>query len=243
MWQAVEFNMPLFHRPEVAIAFDPVTWATCDVLLDGCSEMDFPTSFEDIEVVPHNDILGPLDAVSATSVFGQPALAIEGPSVADLEIIDDTGKSETVRVTVTNTGSWIGSYRVRANVPWLVARHPGQSSSVSIDAGIAVGAETAIVVSADPVQTAQGYVAQLDIALDWHFMGLGTQAGTIIIEPLWGTGQALSIAVTGTTAYEAPPEPTPTPTLVPTNTVAPSPTATPEKYELHAPGLATGDHE
>ena len=246
MWSPVEFNMPFFHRSEVAASFDPVVWETCDIFIDGCAPMDFPTSFEDVEVVPHNDPLPPLDSVEAASVFGQPALLIEGPSSADLEILDDTGKSESVRVTVTNTGSWIGSYRILSSAPWLVARHPGQPSSVSLDAGIAIGAETEIVVIAEPRTTRQGYVAEIDVSLDWRQMGLGTQSGTITIQPLWGTGQALTINVDGTTEYEPPPEPTPTPTPIPTATttsVQPTATATPEKFELHAPGIATGDSD
>ncbi len=243
MWQPVEFNMPLFDRPEVAAAFDPVVWDTCDIFEDGCAAMDFPTTFEDIEVAPHHDVLDRLDPVEATSVFGQPALSIEGPTSADLEVLDDTGKAESVRVTITNAGSGIGSYRVRSNVPWLLARHPGQSSSVSIDGGIAIGAETEVVVTSNPLTTSQGYVAQLDITLDWRNMGLGTQAGTIIIEPLWGTGPTLTMAVTGTTEFEAPPEPTPTPTPVPTSAPSASATPTPEKWELTAPGLTTGEND
>jgi hypothetical protein len=238
LWQPVIFNMPFFHREEVASALNPAVWAECDVLIDGCAAMDFPTSFEELEVVPHPDPVLPVDPALAQQVFGQPALLISGPSSADLEITDNTGRSETARVTVTNNGNWLGVYRIRSSVPWLIARHPGDSASRSLDAGLAVGSETEIVVIVDPLRTRDGYVAEIDIALDWHLMQLGSQSGTITIESLWGTGDPLTVVVTGSTAFEAPPEPTPTPTPTIQPTLVP-PTATPEVHGAHAPGVTT----
>jgi hypothetical protein len=240
LWQPVEFNMPFFHREEVAAVFAPEVWQNCDVLIDGCAAMDFPTSFEELNVVPHNDPVQPVDPALALQVFGQPFLSIQGPTTADLEILDSSGVSESVRVTVTNSGSWLGVYRVRSSVPWLVARHPGDQVGRTLDAGIAVGAETEIVVIASPLRTRAGYAAEIDIALDWRQMALGSQQGSIVIEPLWGTGEPLAIAVTGSTAFEAPPEPTPTPT--PTSQPPQSaPTATPVVHDAHAPGLAVSE--
>jgi hypothetical protein len=240
LWQPVEFNMPFFHRDEVAASFDPVVWDVCDVLVDGCAAMDFPTSFEDVEVVPHLDPVAPIDPSLALQVFGQPFLTIGGPTNADLEILDNSGVSQTVRVTVTNDGTWLGVYRVRSSAPWLVARHPGDQVSRTLDAGLAVGLETEIVVIADPLRTRAGYTAEIDIALDWRWMVVGSQQGTITIEPLWGTGEPLTIAVSGSTAFEAPPEPTPTPTPIPQPTLA-NPTATPETHGAHAPGLSVSE--
>jgi hypothetical protein len=145
-----------------------------------------------------------------------------------------------VRVTVTNDGTWLGVYRVRSSAPWLVARHPGDQVSRTLDAGLAVGLETEIVVIADPLRTRAGYTAEIDIALDWRWMVVGSQQGTITIEPLWGTGEPLTIAVSGSTAFEAPPEPTPTPTPIPQPTLA-NPTATPEIHGAHAPGLTASE--
>jgi hypothetical protein len=232
--------MPFFHREEVAAVFLPSVWDGCSVLVDGCAAMDFPTSFEELNVLPHNDPVAPVDPALALQVFGQPFLSIDGPTTADLEILDNSGVSETVRVTVTNNGNWLGVYRVRSSAPWLFARHPGDQVSRTLDAGIAVGAETEIVVIANPLRTSAGYIAELDIALDWRQMALGSQQGSITIEPLWGTGEPLTIAVTGSTAFEAPPEPTPTPTPTPQPTQV-APTATPVVHDAHAPGLAASE--
>lgn len=225
MWSPVTFNMPDFDRPEVAVAFDPQHFIDCDGHLLGCPGMDFPTSVADDpltldknEAVPTNpDPVPPADAAMAARFVGAPMLTFAGPSSVSLEA-RATGVIDQATVTATNTGSFIGPFRIRSTAPWLVVRGPGDTAARTLDGAIAVGETTTVVIKSEPLQTSNGHVQQLVVTLDPMVMPFGTpQTATVFFEPLFGGGATFSVNVSAMNNYVAP-TPTPTPIPIPTDT-------------------------
>jgi len=97
-------------------------------------------------------------------------------------------------ITVRNTGTWIGPFRVRTSAPWIVVRHAGDASGRTLDAGVAIGSDTEVVTqqaSAGPPprqrQAQQGYVSELIVTANPTLVGTGqAPVGTLWIEPLLG---------------------------------------------------------
>jgi hypothetical protein len=244
LWAPVQFRMPDFTMPEVAAAFGPENFTICrddSGFAGGCPGMDFPTSFPDLQLETSPDLVPPvapeMALTEAAALLGAPVFQYLGGSSATLEVSKD-GVSQSTSVTVRNAGTWIAPFRIRSDVPWIVIRHPGDSASRTLDASVAVGAETLVVTKQIPSSTAgqppekvtqQGYDSVLLISLDPTKMPQGTHAGTLWIEPLLGRGTPVSIAVLGTNLYEGGPLPapvTPIPTPIGFRSLLPGLTAT-----------------
>lgn len=214
IWDPVEFNLPDFEREEVAAAFDPAVYLQCsseDSFIDGCAAMDFPTSFPDEGIETTKDPTPPSDPSRAAQLLGSPSLSFSGPGTATLEARAD-GTIDTVEVLVTNTGTGLGSFRVRSSSPWLVAREPGDSPGRTLDAGIAVGSDVEVVLGGG-AGTTQGHQSRVLVTLDPDGMPAGPESASITFEPLAAGGEPFTVVVEGINNY-VPQTPTPSPTPV-----------------------------
>ncbi|MCS7294121.1 MAG: hypothetical protein RMK15_01675 [Chloroflexota bacterium] len=199
MWGPVTFQMPRFDAPDVAAAFSPDAWLECALYLR-CAGMDFPTTIPELGVAPHPDPSPPADPAGAAVLLGAPRLAVEGPAAAVLQTRPN-GDSDSVTVTVRNTGTWIAPFRVRTSAPWIRVRHPGDPVTRTLDGGVAVGTETRVVVTAN--QTTAGYVSVLLIDVDRSRQPEGVATGAVWIEPLFGQGAPARIDITAVKSGDA----------------------------------------
>lgn len=218
LWDPVDFQMPDLDREEIADAFDPEHWGCVS---NGCEAMDFPTSFPDDDIEPHEDIVGPVPASMAEDYLGDPNVSFSGPSTANLQARSN-GTIDSVNVTATNNGTYIAPFRIRSTASWLVVTDAGGSSSRYMHGNLAVGDDQEIVITNVPQrQTKIGHDAHMRVTLRPQGMPAGPVTGTVYFEPLYGDGETFSVTVTGVNNYSPP---TPTPTASPT---PPGPTATP----------------
>ncbi|MBI5946619.1 MAG: hypothetical protein HY875_00590 [Chloroflexi bacterium] len=181
MWAAQAFLMPALTREPVSAAFNPKNFLDCQEAgfsgtATACRAMDFPTALPDDPATKvddstrtHADTTAPPDPKWASTYLGAPVLSVVGPTAATLNAYAD-GTASSTSITVRNTGKWIAPFRVRSSVPWLVARHPGDATTVSIDGGVAIGAETKVVLESakkvslniyvkdEPILTAQATI-------------------------------------------------------------------------------------
>lgn len=200
-WAPVQVNMPDFTRPEVAAAFDPQHFLDCENagFSGGCPKMDFPTSFPGAPA--HRDPT-PLPAASASAAaVGSPSLVVDGATTITLRETS-AGVYDTAQVSVRNAGSWIAPFRIRSTAAWLTVRHPGDPTSRTLDASIAIGAETDVVTqqaSAGPPPRARiavkGQVSQLLITIQPTLVPAAGGEASIWIEPLLG-GAPIELKVT-----------------------------------------------
>jgi len=156
IWPPQAFDMPFLQREPVSAAFNPQNFLDCQEAgfagtAAPCVAMDYPTTLpddlataEDESVQPHADSTPLAAAALASAYLMAPRLAVSGPSLSTLTVYAD-GTANAVTVTVRNNGTGIAPFRVRASAAWLVARHPGDAASVSIDGSVAIGAETKVV--------------------------------------------------------------------------------------------------
>ncbi|WP_322817516.1 hypothetical protein [Tepidiforma sp.] len=99
-------------------------------------------------------------------------------------------------LTVRNTGTGIGPFRVRTSATWLIVRHPNDPPGRVIDGAVAVGSDLQVVTSTSPRVTQAGADSVLEIRIDPAVLPTSATSGTILIEPLMGPLQAFSITVT-----------------------------------------------
>ncbi|MGI8927002.1 MAG: hypothetical protein ACR2HN_10200 [Tepidiformaceae bacterium] len=211
MWTPQVFNMPDFDREEVASAFSPLNFINCEDanvndLRAACQPMDFLTSFEDDPETPedegvttHADTSPVANAAAAAAFRGEPALKVDGPATATLAVFSD-GTASKLTITVTNSGTWIAPFRVRSTAPWLVARHPNDPSTRTLDGGVAIGVETNVVLTSTPRVTQKGYASQLNVSLNAAMVPPGGGTATLWIEPLFGSGAKYELQITATKA-------------------------------------------
>ncbi len=217
-WNAVDFNMPDFDRPEVAEAFEPKVYQDCywEGPSLGCPGMDFPTSFPDDDLEPHKDIVPPTDVSKRAQYLGNPSLSFNGPSSAVTLEASGGGSIDSVAVSATNTGSFIAPFRIRTTASWLVVTDANGSQTRYLDGNLAIGKESEVVVRATPVrETKQGHVAEMKVTLVPERMPAGQSTATVYFEPLFGGGSTYSLTVTGKNNTSVAPTPTPSPTPKP----------------------------
>lgn len=216
MWMPQEFAMPNFSIAAVATAFQPANFESCEDagFAGGCPAMDFPTSIPELGVATHPDATPPANPAEAAALLGNPHLSFTGATEAKLVAYVD-GVVTSTTVTVTNTGTWIGPFRVRSSAPWLIARHAGDSATRTVDGGVAIGRETDVVTqkatSSQPRVAQKGYESVLVVTLDTATMPTGTHEATLWIEPLLGGGAPFVLAVTATNHGAPAPGGTPPP--------------------------------
>jgi hypothetical protein len=229
LWQSQAVGMPHFEKEAVSAAFDVEHFATCEDagFSGGCPKMDYPTAFAapepdpsateddasatsteedaaDRAIVPHRDTTPPIDANIAQVYLGKPVLAVEGPATAELTTAAAGLRSVTVKVR--NVGTFVAPFRIRSTASWLVVRHANDPAGRTLDGGVAVGAETKVILqtanATRPRIAQDGYVSTLAVTLSQGSVPRGTSTATLVIEPLWGAGQTYSLRVTATRAED-----------------------------------------
>jgi len=207
LWVPLVFAMPNLSNPTVAAAFQPANFQACQdnqSFSGGCPAMDFPTSFPTATppVAPSPDPTPPVNASLLAGFLGNPTLQITGPTTLTLAPNPD-GSMQSGTVTVHNSGTFIAPFRIRTSAGWLTVRHPGDSSARSLVGGVAIGSDVNVVTqsgnSSGRQRIAQnGYDSVLMITVVPSIMPAGTSTGTVVIEPLLGSGAPFTITVTAT---------------------------------------------
>ncbi len=213
LWPPQVFNMPDLSNETIAAAFQVANFTACDAaddFLAGCPAMDFPTSFPDATppVPAHADSTPAVDPSLAAAFIGSPKLVVSGPTSGTLDPASPAG----IQLIVKNAGTWIAPFRIRTSASWIVVRHPGDPPARTLDGGVAIGAETDVVLAQQsgsaPRSAQKGYQSILSVTVDPSLLPEGLQTGTVIIEPLLGGGSPfqLTVSATGATgAANAPP--------------------------------------
>jgi hypothetical protein len=212
-WQSIPVSMPDFSRPEVSQAFDPQHFLDCQDagFAGGCPAMDFPTASPDALLI-HTDPT-PVPAASAqAAAIGSPIIVVSGP--AEIKLAEGTdGSATSVAITVRNDGTWIGPFRIRTSAPWIVVRHARDPAGRSLDAGVAIGADTDVVTQqasagppAKPRLSQKGYASDLIVTADPSLIRPGeAPEGTLWIEPLLGgPAYEFRVSITGHTVIGLP---------------------------------------
>jgi hypothetical protein len=203
MWAPQYFFMPDFTIPEVGAAFTAERFTACEDkgFSGGCPNMDFPTTIAAHGLAPHPDLTPPGNPALASKFLGDPRLAYTGPASMVLTAYQD-GTASSGALTVRNIGTWIAPFRVRVSAPWIVVRHPGEAPGRTIDGGVAIGRETDVVTQGKtptkPRLAQKGYDSQLVITLNPDAMPPGVQQGSVMIEPLLGSGGVFQVTITAT---------------------------------------------
>ncbi|GAB4326673.1 MAG: hypothetical protein Kow0010_09890 [Dehalococcoidia bacterium] len=211
MWAPIEFTMPDLSIPEIGQAFLPQNFIDCQArgYEDGCPGMDYPTSLPDLGIEPHVDPTPPFDRTLLAQLLGAPSLSISGPREIDV-IVNEDGSESGGTVIAVNEGTFVAPFRIWSSHPWIIVRHPPDPSSRRLQGSVAIGRETQVVLSREPLQTANGYDSVLYITADGSKAPTGSSTGTIVITPLFGSGQPVTITVRLENAY-VPTDPTPDP--------------------------------
>ncbi len=231
-----DVNMPDMEIEEIAEAFDPAHFTDCQAasFTGGCPLMDFLTAFPDKKITPHVDNTPAVDPAKAAQLLGAPVLAYSGPTSGNITV-QANGTANSIQVSVSNIGTGIGTFRVRSSKPWIVARHPGDPASRTMDGGVALGADMPVVVQRSPLITTPGYTSVLNISVIPALMPAGSSTAVLYIDPLLAGGDTFAVTIT-VFRPEIINVPTATPTLtvpvpgspsVPTSTPTATPTATP----------------
>jgi hypothetical protein len=191
--------------------------------------MDFPTTIPASNVAPHPDTTPPVDPSLAAAFIGDPRLQTTGPTTASLET--NSSGATSVTITVSNVGTWLAPFRIRTSANWIVVRHANDPVARTLDGGVAIGNETDVVLQRGGVTTPRiaqkGYQSVLTVTLDQASMPGGTSTGTVLIEPLLGSGSTFTLTVTGKNNG-----------VPATPTRPPSPTPTPQVFQAVAPGVS-----
>lgn len=205
LWQPVVFAMPNLTDPSVAAAFQPANFQACQDnqnFAGGCPAMDFPTSFPNYTppVSPNPDPTPAVNPGLLAGFLGNPILQVTGPATLTLAPNAD-GSRQSGTVTVHNAGTFIAPFRIRTSAAWLTVRHPNDPAARSMVGGVAIGGETEVVTqsgnSSGRQRIAQaGYDSVLMITVDPSIMPAGTSTGTVVIEPLLGSGSPFTVTVT-----------------------------------------------
>jgi hypothetical protein len=185
-------------------AFDPQNFIDCQAagFSGGCAAMDYPTSIPEREIWTRTDPteVNPADAIG---FLGAPVLQVTGPTTANLAV-PASGTPGSVQVVVSNTGTWLAPFRVRTSMPWLIARHPTDPATRTLDGGVAVGKEVTVVVTSAPRVTQAGYDSILMVTVDPARYPGGTQTAKLWVEPLYGAGSVFELTVTAIGSSPAP---------------------------------------
>jgi hypothetical protein len=234
MWPPQVFNMPDLALDAVASAFKPAVFLACDNadsqdFAGGCPGMDFPTTIPASNVAPHPDTTPPVDPSLAAAFIGDPRLQTTGPTTASLET--NSSGATSVTITVSNVGTWLAPFRIRTSANWIVVHHANDPVARTLDGGVAIGSETDVVLQRGGVTTPRiaqkGYQSVLTVTLDQASMPGGTSTGTVLIEPLLGSGSTFTLTVTGKNNG-----------VPATPTRPPIPTPTPQVFQAVAPGVS-----
>ena len=205
LWTPLVFAMPNLSDPTVAAAFQPANFQACQdnqSFSGGCPAMDFPTAFQNYSppVKPNPDPTPPVDPGLLAGFLGNPIMQITGPSSLGPNA---DGSMPQGTVTVHNSGTFIAPFRVRASAAWIAVRHPGDPSARSLVGGVAMGSDVDVVTqsgnSSGRQRIAQnGYDSVLLVTVDPSILPPGTSTGTVVIEPLLGSGTPFTITITAT---------------------------------------------
>ena len=153
-------------------------------------------------VTTHRDTTATIDGGLVAALLGKPVLEVEGPAKA--ELVTSGPGNLTVTLAVRNKGAMIAPFRVKTSARWLVVRHPGDPASRTLDGGVAIGSDLQVVTQAPsatrPRIAQAGYTSQLLVTLVYAEMPPGMSTGTVLIEPLWGSGKTYILQVTATKA-------------------------------------------
>ena len=196
MWPPLEVAMPSLSVPAVAAAFAPAAYSECADrgFAGGCAAMDFPTTIPELGITPHADPT-PAPVPSLAGAFlGAPKLQVIGERAVTLQVT--ASSSTAASLTVRNLGTGIGPFRVRTSAAWLVVRHPNDPPGRVVDGGVAIGKDLPVVVSTSPRSVQAGLDSVLEIRINPALLPQGATGGTVLIEPLLGTLQPVTITVT-----------------------------------------------
>ena len=207
LWPPQVFAMPDLSNPAVAAAFQPANFMSCQNsqgFSGGCPAMDFPTSFPNLvpPVVPHTDSTPAVDPSLLAGFLGNPITQVTGPSQLNLALNPD-GSPQTGSVTVHNAGTFIAPFRIRTSDSWITVRHPTDPPGRNMEGGVAIGAETQVVLQSSNSSGRQrlaqnGYDSVLQISFDPTILPSGQSTGTVVIEPLLGSGTPFTVTVIAT---------------------------------------------
>lgn len=195
LWQPQTVSMPAVYPSseifEVSAAFAPEVYSACEdaSFSGGCPGMDYPTTIPEHEIWTHTD--NTPDPGIPSGILGAPILSISGPPSAEL-VANANGSSSSFTVTVRNTGTSLAPYRIRSSAPWLVARHPDDAATRTLDGGIAAGADVPVS-SGGTVK--QGYDSILNVTVNVPAYPGGDRTATLWIEPLYGGGSVYQVQV------------------------------------------------
>ncbi|GIW12869.1 MAG: hypothetical protein KatS3mg062_0308 [Tepidiforma sp.] len=196
MWPPRPVSMPALSVPQVAAAFAPAAYEECadNSFAGGCAAMDYPTTIPELGLEPHRDAPSSVTPAAAAKYLGAPRLQVLGERNVTLQV---TGSgSSAASLTVRNLGTGIGPFRVRTSAAWLLVRHPNDPPGRVVDGSVAVGSDQQVVISASPRVVQAGADAVLEIRVDPAALPAGATGGTVLIEPLLGELQPVTITVT-----------------------------------------------
>lgn len=210
IWPPQEAAMPAFSWPAVATAFAPTAFQACVAksFEGGCSAMDYPTTIPELGITTHRDSTPRASAALSRSFLGAPQLQVLGERAVTLQV--SASGSTAASFTVRNNGTGIGPFRVRTSAAWLIVRSPNDPPGRQFDGGVAIGRDMQVVTSSSPRTAQAGYDAVLEIRIDPATIPAGVTSGSVLIEPLLGTLQPVTITVTvqrGGSASGPPPLP------------------------------------
>jgi hypothetical protein len=195
IWPPQTFAMPSLSVPVVAAAFAPSAFLECSNrrFSGGCAAMDFPTTIPEFGVVTHTDPTPPPDPALAATFLGAPQLQVIGERSVTLQVT--TESSTAASFTVRNVGTGIGPFRVRTSAAWLVVRRSNDPPGRIMNGSVAIGSDLPVLVSTNPRTFQQGIDAVLQIRIDREALPPGATTGTVLIEPLLGPPQPVTITV------------------------------------------------
>ena len=191
MWDPVAFRMPNLAIPQVAAAFMPENFVTCEAVAFsyGCPLMDFPTAFPELGVQPFQDPTPTVDANIDTmllfALLGAPPLPlypnmfVDAFSISNLSALPD-GTSEIASVAVKSGVFGLIPFRIVTSDPWVFVTK--QETEARIHAGIVIGSGFEVNLSSNVAQ--QGYSRWLQIRFDPQLAPSGDSVSTVRFESL-----------------------------------------------------------
>src|SRR5690606_18424203 len=115
---------------------------------------------------------------------------ISGRVLADVDVTFSGPPIIASNVLVENVGTGIGVYRITTSAPWLRVTNTNEpwvgDMYRSLDGGVVLGTDMAVVESTNPLVYGYGHAAQLGVLIDPESYPGGTLSGTVTIEPLVG---------------------------------------------------------
>jgi hypothetical protein len=170
--------------------------------------MDFPTTIPELGLATHRDSTPKPPASLAATYLGAPQLQVLGERNVTLQVSGTTSTAATL--TVRNVGTGIGPFRVRTSASWLIVRHASDPEGRVVDGGVAIGSDLEVVTSTKPRVAQSGADSVLEIRVKPGLLPAGATTGTVLIEPLMGQLQPVTITVTVQRSGSASGPPAPT---------------------------------